>query len=157
MKLQFAALILLIPALPAIAQAPTSAATDISAGAAGKLAGLFDPPPPAKGQIIFYRPPGSGPLGCMVREGEGPAEVHLSKLTGKKYFAHYADPGVHRYWAKNLSKDGITLEVEAGETYFVKCEIAIGMMSSNPNLSPSTLADFEAVKDKLEPMPIQGK
>ncbi|QNA82771.1 hypothetical protein G4G27_01160 [Sphingomonas sp. So64.6b] len=114
---------------------------------------MFDPPPVNKGQVIFYR--AGGPplaLGCMVREGERAAETRLSKLTKDRYFVHYADPGTHQYWAKNLSKDAVNLEIEAGETYFVKCEIAVGLMSSNPNLSPSDIAEFESVKDKLEPM-----
>jgi hypothetical protein len=112
---------------------------------------MFDPPPAGKGQIIFYRPGGAG-LGCMVREGEGAAEIHLSKLTSKRYFIHYAQPGKHRYWTKNLAKDSLNLEVEDGETYFVKCEIAIGLMSSNPNLLPSDVTEFERSKDKLSPM-----
>jgi len=119
--------------------------------AAPKIAGMFDAAPPEKGQIIFYRPGGAGP-GCMVREGQGAAETHLSKLTSNRYFVYYANPGAHHYWAKNLTKDDINLEIEAGETYFVKCEIAIGLMSSGPDLSPSDAVEFERYKAKLKPM-----
>ena len=74
------------------------------------------------------------------------------KFTSQSYFIHYAQPGKHRYWTKNLAKDSLNLEVEDGETYFVKCEIAIGLMSSNPNLLPSDVTEFERSKDKLSPM-----
>jgi len=87
-----------------------------------------------------------------VREGQGAAETHLSKLTSNRYFVYYANPGAHHYWAKNLTKDDINLEIEAGETYFVKCEIAIGLMSSGPDLSPSDAVEFERYKAKLKPM-----
>ena len=150
MKFAALAISMLLFSAPLLAQESKSADA-APPTAAPRIADMFDPAPPGKGQIIFYRPGGAGP-GCMVREGQGAAETHLSKLTSNRYFVHYADPGAHHYWAKNLTKDDINLEIESGETYFVKCEIAIGLMSSGPDLSPSDADEFERYKAKLKPM-----
>ncbi|MEG3148311.1 hypothetical protein U1769_00335 [Sphingomonas sp. ZT3P38] len=152
MNLGMLAIPMLILGVPAAAQ---MAAGDGASQQAPRIAGMFDPAPADKGQIIFWRPGGLGP-GCTVREGQASSEIRLSKLTSNRYFVHLAEPGIHHYWAKNLAKDDINLEIEPGETYFVKCEIAIGMMASTPNLSPSNASEFESYKDKgkLRPMDI---
>lgn len=163
MRFKPIAISLLIPLTPVLAQNPDTAtpaqstAANASTQPPAGSAGMFGAPPANQGQIIFYRPGGllMAP-GCMVREGEGSSEVRLSKLTQNRYFVHYADPGTHRYWAKNLSKDAVNLEIEAGETYFVRCEIAVGLMSGNPNLAPSNAAEFDSYKDKLKPMDKKG-
>ncbi len=145
----------LLVAAPATAQtAPAApAAPSATADTTDKIAGMFDKAPADKGQIIFYRPGGAGTLiGCLVREGEGADEKRLSKLTGNRYFIHLATPGVHKYWVKSESTDRLTMEVEPGETYFVKCTIAMGIIVGRPNLSPSDLAEFQKRGKKVKPM-----
>jgi hypothetical protein len=135
--------------------AQTEAAPAAAAPAApvAKIAGMFDAPPAGKGQIIFFRPGGMGTMvGCMVREGEGATETHISKLTGNRYFILNADPGVHKYWVKSEATDRLNLEIESGETYFVKCKISMGLMVGRPNLSPSDINEFEKAKAKLKLM-----
>jgi hypothetical protein len=158
-KLNRIATVALFLAAPAVAQdAPqavqaTTAPAEAPAQPATKVAGMFDAPPAGKGQIIFYRPGGMGSMvGCMVREGEGATETHISKLTGNRYFIHYADPGVQKYWVKSEATDRLNLEIEPGETYFVKCKISMGIMVGRPNISPSDLAEFEKYKAKLKLM-----
>lgn len=148
MMLRAFTLTCMICAFPLAAQALSAP------NALAKIAGVFDPPPAGKGMVVFFRTHAPG-VGCMVREGRGAAEAHLSKLTNNRYFVHVAEPGPHRYWAKNLSKDGVNLEIEPGETYFVRCDIAIGMMSSNPNLAPSSAEAFDEAKVNLQPMGVE--
>lgn len=159
MKAHRVAILSLLLAAPAVAQdtppaAPAPAAqTAAATPAAGQIAGMFDPAPADKGQIVFYRPGGMGSMvGCMVREGEGTAETHISKLTGNRYFTIMATPGVHKYWVKSEATDRLNLEIEPGETYFVKCKISMGFMVGRPNLSPSDVNEFEKYKKKLKLM-----
>ncbi|MES2058805.1 MAG: hypothetical protein V4564_22900 [Pseudomonadota bacterium] len=158
MKINRIAILSLLLVAPAHAQDAPAAAQATAAPAAastqsGKIAGMFDPPPAGKGQIIFFRPGGGGGMvGCMVREGEAASETHISKLTGNRYFIHYADPGVHKYWVKSEATDRLNLEIEPGETYFVKCKISMGLMVGRPNLSPSDIAEFEKGKKKIKLM-----
>lgn len=99
---------------------------------------------PAAGQglVVFYRP-GSlmgAALGCTVHEGQ--AEV--ARLGSGKFYAVSAAPGAHQYSTKAETTDRINLEVEAGETYFVRCKLGFGVMAGRPNLSPSDRAEFAA-------------
>lgn len=99
---------------------------------------------PGKGMVVFFRP-GSlmgGALGCTVREGEGVAEVEVARLGSGKYYAIQATPGLHQYYTKGEAKDRLSLEVEEGETYFVKCKIGMGVIAGRANLSPSDRASF---------------
>ncbi|CAN5550071.1 hypothetical protein BH10PSE14_BH10PSE14_24950 [soil metagenome] len=164
MKAHRVAILSLFLAAPAVAQdaPPAAQATPVQATAApsgtpaaapAKIADLIDPAPADKGQIVFYRPGGMGTMvGCMVREGEGAEETHISKLTGNRYFTILATPGVHKYWVKSEATDRLNLEIEQGETYFVKCKISMGFMVGRPNLSPSDQAEFEKYAKKLKLM-----
>lgn len=132
------------------------AATGTSAAVAApgaRIAGMLDAAPADKGQVVFYRPGGGGGMvGCMVREGEGAAEKHLSKLTGNRYFTVNAEPGTHQYWVKSEATDRLNMEIEPGETYFVKCKISMGFFVGRPNLAPSDLAEFTKYQKKLKLM-----
>lgn len=149
MKMKQVALLSLLLVAPAVAHGAAAPADQ-----AAQAAPIVIPAAPAdKGQIVFYRPGGGGGLvGCMVREGEGAAETHISKLTGNRYFTILATPGVHKYWVKSEATDRLNLEIEPGETYYVKCKITMGFMVGRPNLSPSDVAEFEKYKKKLKLM-----
>lgn len=117
---------------------PSSAAlTDIIT-----KSGAIAAPAKGMGQVIFYRTSAMGALlGCTAREND----VEVARLGVGKYYVVPVAPGVHEYTAKSIeSKDKLKLEVEDGETYFVKCSIAMGFMSGHPKLSPSTEAEFAA-------------
>ncbi|MFA6112510.1 MAG: DUF2846 domain-containing protein [Sphingomonas sp.] len=103
-------------------------------------AGPIPAAPADKGQIIFYRP-GSlmgAALGCTVHEGAG----EVARLGSGKYWVHNAEPGKHTYNTEAENKDVLNLEIEPGETYYVKCKIGMGIMAGRPNLSPSDRAEF---------------
>lgn len=104
-------------------------------------------PAEGKGQVVFYRPGGMGfALGCGVNEnGE-----RLSALGAGKYFILPVDPGSHSYTVKSEATDLLTLEVEPGETYYVKCKIKMGIMVGRPNIAPSTQEEFDKDSAKLK-------
>lgn len=102
--------------------------------------GVLPTPAEGQGQVVFFRP-GSmmgAALGCTVHEGE----PQIARLGSGKYFVIPAAPGKHDFSTRGEATDRLTVEVEAGETYFVRCNIGMGMMSGRANLSPSDEAAF---------------
>lgn len=143
MRYLFAGLLLSATALaPAAGQAPTTA----EAPAPIKTkSGEVGAAPADQGQIVFFRP-GSimgGALGCTVREMQNGAEAQVARLGSGKYFVVTATPGKHQYYTEGEAKDRLNLEIEPGETYFVKCNIGMGVVAGRANLSPSDRATFE--------------
>lgn len=106
--------------------------------------GTVGPAPADKGQIVFYRT-GSlmgAALGCTVHEGEGAADIERARLGAGKYYVITATPGKHQFYTKGEAKDRLNMEIEEGETYFVRCNIGMGVMSGRANLAPSDRATF---------------
>lgn len=125
-------------ALAVTAAAPTALAQDAPIVTKSATIGA---PPAGMGQIIFFRP-GSivgAALGCTVHE-DG---KQVARLGSGKYYLVVATPGKHLYNTKAENVDQLTLEVEEGETYFVKCKIGMGVVAGRPNLSPTDRATFE--------------
>ncbi|MEO7247160.1 MAG: DUF2846 domain-containing protein [Novosphingobium sp.] len=93
-----------------------------------------------KGQIVFYRP-GSimgAALGCTVHEGDR----EVARLGSGKYFVITTEVGKHAYFTRGQAADTLNLEVEADETYFVKCKIGSGTISGAAQLEPSDRDSF---------------
>lgn len=121
------------PAAPAAAGTPAGAVPATKSGA-------IPAPPAGKGLVVFYRP-GSmfgAALGCTVHEGG----QELARLGSGKYYTVVAEPGTHQYFTEGEATDKINVEVEADETYFVRCNIGMGVMSGRANLSPADAATF---------------
>lgn len=133
-----------IPA--ATATTEPAAATDIAAAAAAN--GLVGTPPEGKGQIVFFRQKkfAGSAVRYKVREGES----ELGKLASGIYFLHVVEPGTHEYTVHSEKKDVLTLEVDAGETYYVQGTITMGLLAGRPNLSPSDEATFVEMSSKLK-------
>ena len=137
--LKLATLAIAALALPAVAQAAddTKVAPAIAAPASGK------------GQVVFYRPGGMGPLiRCTVRENG----KMIARVGNGKYYVMPTEPGAHAYTAKTESTDTVRVEVEPDETTYVKCKISMGIMAGRPNLSPSDAAEYAKLGKKLKPV-----
>jgi hypothetical protein len=135
-------------AVPLQAQgAERRASTGATGGKAVKAAPAIASPPAGMGQVVFYRSSKKGMLiGCKVRENE----VAVNKLSAGKYFVHPTTPGAHEYMVKSEAKDRLRLEVEEGETHYVRCSIGMGIAVGRPNLSPQSRADFDKRGKKLK-------
>lgn len=130
-----------------IAATALSIGVPVMAAEGQKASAALPAPPEGQGQVIFWRS-GSmvgGALGCGVNIGE----ERISALGTGKYFVLNLAPGTYEFNAKSEAKDNLTLEVDPGETYFVKCTIRMGVMVGRPNLSPSTKEEFEGKKKDL--------
>ena len=102
--------------------------------------GTLGEPASGMGQVVFFRP-GSimgAALGCTVHEDD----KELARLGSGKYYVVSATPGKHLYFTKGEATDKLNLEVETGETYFVKCNIGMGIAAGRANLSPSDRETF---------------
>ncbi len=128
--------------VPVTEPAPTTNAAPAAA------AGIIPPPADGKGQVVFFREKKfvGAAMSYKVREGES----ELGKLGNGSYIVLSVEPGTHQYHMQGETKDVLTLEVEAGETYYVKGGISMGVLAGRPNLSPSDQASFEALAPKLK-------
>lgn len=140
-------------AAAAAAPAPAAAAAEAAAPVATATApaatnNKVGAPEAGKALIVFFRPSKltGAAIGFKVREGE----TELGKLRSGKYFVANVEPGTHQYTVHSEAKDVLTLEVEAGETYYVQGTITMGFMAGRPNLSPSDQATFDGMADKLK-------
>ena len=141
--------LMLIGALAAIA-IPAQAATAAAALDAPEAAPAVPPPAPGMGQVVFYR---SGRMGMLVscRVHENGAVVN--RLPPGKYFIHQTTPGAHEYSVRSEATDRLRLEVEEGETQYVRCAIGMGIGMGRPNLSPQSREDFDRRGRGLDLMP----
>jgi hypothetical protein len=132
-------------AAPAATEAPEAAPAP--APAAGDS--LIGTPSEGMGQIVFFREKkfAGAAVKYKVREGE----TELGKLSSGTYFVASVAPGTHQYTVHSEAKDVLTLEVEAGETYYVLGSITMGFMAGRPNLSPSDEAAFNGMAKELKP------
>lgn len=103
-------------------------------------------PPAGKGQIVFYRPGGTGfAIGCSVNENG----QKVSSLGAGKYFIMVTEPGTHEFSVKSEAKDTLSLLVEPDETQFAMCKIKMGIMVGRPDIRPSNEGEFRDER-KLE-------
>ena len=58
----------------------------------------------------------------------------IGALQSGTYFYEYATPGQHTYSAKTEAGSEVTLNVEAGKTYYIKGSISMGFMAGHPKL-----------------------
>jgi hypothetical protein len=108
------------------------------------------PPPPGMGQVVFYRTSSMGMLvSCRVREGD----TVVNRLPPGKYFIHQTTPGAHEYNVRSEARDSLRIEVEEGETQYVRCAIGMGIGVGRPNISPQNRADFDRRGHGLDLLP----
>jgi hypothetical protein len=136
-------------AILAIAAVPHS----VSMAASKKTSAVKQPvvvatAPADKGQVVFFRP-GSMmgmALGCNVRENG----KLIGGLGNGKYFIESFAPGKHIFTTHSEATDTLNMEIETGETYYVKCGIGMGIMAGRPNIAPTDKATFDEKSAKLK-------
>lgn len=109
-------------------------------------AGKVQPPPEGKGQIVFFRP--SNMMGMALSFSVHEGDKGIGKLGNGTYFVHVVEPGSHLFTIQSEVTDKLTLEVDSGETYYVKQTIGVGIVAGRPRLSPAEAVEFEKLKLK---------
>ncbi|WP_225072842.1 DUF2846 domain-containing protein [Desulfuromonas sp. CSMB_57] len=107
--------------------------------------------PQNKGVVYIYRPSRfiGGGVSYDVKVGETP----VTTLYNGGYFPYFSDPGEVEFWAKTESRSAVTLDIKAGETYFVKGTVGVGLLVGRPHLTvvPNEAAGKEIADCKLIP------
>lgn len=105
-------------------------------------------PPPGKGQIVFYRKPMLAliPFNWIVREDK----TEICEMVAGTYCVATVDPGTHTYAVHSEVTNKLTLEIDAGETYYVIGGISMGLIVNHPNISPARKVDFDSISAKLK-------
>jgi hypothetical protein len=132
------------------------AASTFAAGAALAASEPTQPvqlpaPPAGKGEVVFYRKPMLSlvPFNWIAREGK----TEVCEMVAGTYCVAVVDPGTHTYEVHSEVKNDLTLEVDAGETYYVVGTITMGMVVNRPNIAPAEKAQFDAISGKLKTHP----
>ena len=87
---------------------------------------------PEKGLVVFYRVKMF--KGGAVRFNVHHAQGVIGTLTNGSFFHTYLEPGQHTFWSEVISQDSVSLNVEAGKTYYVKGETKLGVYTGRPRL-----------------------
>ena len=102
---------------------------------------------PDKGLVIFYRL--SAFKGKAIRFNLNHAEGSLGQLLSGTYLYRYLEPGEHKFWSQAISQDSITIIVEAGNKYYVKGEVAMGVFAGRPQFTQISESDALADLNNL--------
>ena len=80
-------------------------------------------------------------------------EVQLARMDNGRYFEERIDPGKHTFHS-NDPQAGVALDLKAGQSYFIRVEIATGLMKGHGRLtlmSPEQ-GSYELKSSKLKPL-----
>lgn len=88
--------------------------------------------PKDKATVYVYRPSGFGAAISYTVSVNG---TEASSLPSGGYFVYYATPGENEFTAKTEAKTSVTIDAKAGETYFVKGTMGMGVLVGHPHLT----------------------
>ena len=87
--------------------------------------------PPNRATVYVYRPGAMAPAVSPTVSANG---VPLVELPAHGYFVYYAAPGELELAEHTEAKTSVTLDVKAGETYYVKGTVGMGFFVGHPHL-----------------------
>ena len=107
--------------------------------------------PKDKATVYVYRQPAFS--GGAVSYTVAVNGVDVSSLPSGGYFVYYANPGETEFAAKTEAKTSVTVDAKAGQTYYVKGTVGMGVFVGHPHLLEVTsdVGSQEIVKCKLVP------
>ena len=89
---------------------------------------------PDKGLVIFYRSKKFS--GGAIRFNINHAQGSLGVLNSGTMVYGYFEPGQRQFWSHVISQDSITIDVKAGNVYFVEGETKMGIYAGRPSFRP---------------------
>ena len=89
--------------------------------------------PEGKALVLLYRPTAFfyWPITFMVHANEKP----IVPISNGGYYRYAADPGKTRFWGQTSTVDSIEVEIEAGQVYYIKCQVVGLTEVSHPKLT----------------------
>lgn len=88
--------------------------------------------PTDKATIYVYRQPAF--IGAGVNYQVSANGVPISRLPSGGYFAFHAAPGEVEFSAKTEARTSVTVDAKAGEVYYIKGTVGIGVFVGHPHL-----------------------
>jgi len=109
--------------------------------------------PDNSGLVYLYRP--SSLMGGGVSYDVKTGDTVITTLRSGGYYPYFSAPGEKEFWAQTESKSSVTLDVKAGQTYYIKGEVGVGFIVGRPQLMvvAPEIAEKEIVNTKLIPAP----
>lgn len=95
-----------------------------------------------KGMVYFFRE--SHFAGGAVVYDVNDGDQTVGTLQSGTYFYYPATPGTHTFTAKTEASNGLTLDIEAGKTYYVRGSISMGVLVGHPKLELSDANSWQA-------------
>jgi hypothetical protein len=137
----FAAALLTLPAAALAQDAASGAAPTKAPATAAATAGHIPAAPAGKSQVVFFRTGAymGGATWFKVRE----TGAELGKLSNQSYFVAVLDPGPHTFTSATENKTTLKMELDPGETYYVRGTLQMGLILYEPNLAPADQDLFE--------------
>lgn len=137
------ALLALLSALLLSACAPTL----------GPVFQKVDRAPEGAAVVYIYRP--SSFIGGGVYYDVRANGVVVTTLYNGGYHPYVAKPGEVEFSAKTEATSSVTLDVKAGQTYYVRGTVGVGVFVGRPRLEvvPAEVAEKEIAETKLLPEP----
>jgi len=123
------------------AGAPAAAAAAAAAAANASAESHIPPAPADKAQVVFFRTGAYAGAATWFKVRENDAE--LGKLSNQSYFVALLDPGAHTFTSATENKTHLKMELDAGETYYVRGTLQMGVLLYEVNLAPADQDLFE--------------
>lgn len=103
------------------------------------------------GLVYIYRP--SSFVGGGVSYDVKVGDTSITRLYNGGYYPYFSAPGEVEFWAQTETRSAVTLDVKAGETYYIKGTVGVGLLMGRPHLMvvPAEIAINEIVDCKLLP------
>lgn len=100
----------------------------------------FQPPAEGKAVVYFVR---VSSMGFAISFEYFDGDKYIGAFKGKNYMRYECEPGNHLLWASSENKEFITADLQAGGTYVVIVDIAMGIGKARVGLSPITASATE--------------
>ena len=106
--------------------------------------------PANRAAVYVYRP---GMIGAALSPDVVANGVTLASLPAHGYFVYYATPGELTLTQRTEASTSVTLDVKAGETYYVQGSIRLGFFVGHPHLAivSKDVGESEIKECKLVP------
>jgi len=106
---------------------------------------VFPTPSPDKGLVYFYLK--GGILETTALYSVEQDNQFIGSLEENAYLFVFSEPGNHIFTSNSESESAITINVEAGKTYYVKCDIKKGLFAGHPRFK---LADERKANEVIQ-------
>ncbi len=100
------------------------------------------------GLVYFYRESHFG--GAAIQYDVRDNGNVIGALQSGTYFFENATPGKHTYSAKTEAESDVSIDVEAGKTYYVQGTISMGFFAGHPHLTLADSSTAQAALAKLD-------